>query len=48
MKDLKSKDISGKVAHEVLRRATQAYHSSALGKSRAVKLIIDVDPQGMM
>jgi primosomal protein N' (replication factor Y) len=48
MKDLKSKDISGRVAHKVLRRAVQAYSSSALGRSRAVKLIIDVDPQGMM
>jgi len=48
IKDLKSKDISGRVAHEVLRKATQAYHNSALGKSRAVKVIIDVDPQGMM
>jgi primosomal protein N' (replication factor Y) len=48
VKDLKSKDISGKAAHETVRRATQAYHSSALGRSRAVKLIVDVDPQGMM
>ena len=48
MKDLKSKDVSGKVAHEVLQKAAQAYHNSAFGKTRAVKLIIDVDPQGMM
>jgi primosomal protein N' (replication factor Y) len=48
VKDLKSRDTSGKVAHDILLKATQAYHNSALGRSRAVKLIVDVDPQGMM
>jgi primosomal protein N' (replication factor Y) len=48
VKDLKSRDTSGKVAHDILLKATQAYRNSALGKSRAVKLIVDVDPQGMM
>lgn len=48
IKDLKSKDISGRVAREALRKAVHTYQTSALGKSRTVKLIIDVDPQGMM
>jgi primosomal protein N' (replication factor Y) len=48
VKDLKSKDISGKFAREALRKAVRTYQASALGKSRTVKLILDIDPQGMM
>ena len=48
IKDLKRKDVSGRAAREVLSRAVHTYQNSALGKSRAVKLVIDVDPQGMM
>lgn len=48
IKDLKRKDSSGRIAREALRKALEAYKASALGKSRTVKLIIDVDPQGMM
>ncbi len=48
IKDLKRKDRSGRFARDALRKALDAYRNSALGKSRAVKLIVDVDPQGMM
>ncbi|MEK6570103.1 MAG: primosomal protein N', partial [Bacteroidota bacterium] len=48
VKDLKSKDIGGKFAREALRKAVRTYQASALGKSRTVKLILDIDPQGMM
>jgi primosomal protein N' (replication factor Y) len=48
VKDLKSKDISGRIAHEALRNALRSYQTSAIGKSRTVKLIIDADPQSMM
>jgi primosomal protein N' (replication factor Y) len=48
MKALRLKDAGGKFAREAVRKAAQDYRKSALGKSRAVTLTIDVDPQGMM
>jgi len=48
IKDLKRKDRSGRFARDAVRKALDAYRNSALGKSRTVKLVIDVDPQAMM
>jgi primosomal protein N' (replication factor Y) (superfamily II helicase) len=48
IKDLKSKDTSGQQLHHALKNVLQAYRSSAIGKSRLVQVIVDVDPVGMM
>lgn len=48
IKDLKSKDPSGKILREVLIKTMKNYIQSQLGKSRAVKVIVDIDPAGMM
>lgn len=48
IKNLRDVDPAGKLLHTALSDALRLYKSSALGKSRAVKLIIDVDPVGMM
>jgi primosomal protein N' (replication factor Y) len=48
IKDLKSKDPSGKILKDVLTKAVNGYNNSNLAKNRSVKIIIDVDPVGMM
>ncbi len=48
IKDLKTKDPSGKILRNILTKAVSNYNKSSLGKSRSVKIIIDVDPVGMM
>ena len=48
IKGSKAGDPSSQHLHTVLRQAVAAYRSSAMGKSREVKMIIDVDPAGMM
>jgi primosomal protein N' (replication factor Y) len=48
IKDLKSKDPSGKILRDILASTVKNYNSSTMGKSRAVKVIIDIDPVGMM
>jgi len=48
IKGLKAVDPSGKQLHDSIRRASESYNSSALGKSKSVKLLVDVDPVGMM
>ena len=48
IKDLKSTDPSGQRMQRVLQMVFQLYKTSGLGKSRAVRLIIDIDPVGMM
>jgi len=48
IKDLKETDPSGHHAHEALHAAIKSYHNTSLGKSKSVKMIIDIDPVGMM
>lgn len=48
IKGLRDKDPSGAETRSALARAKRQYDESALGKSRKVKMTIDVDPQGMM
>jgi primosomal protein N' (replication factor Y) len=48
LKSLKAKDTSGKIVHGVLQEAVDVYRKSPGGKSKSVKMIIDVDPVGMM
>jgi primosomal protein N' (replication factor Y) len=48
VKDLKNVDASGAAIKAALVSARQQYEASPLGKSRAVSMLIDVDPQGMM
>ena len=48
IKDLKTLDPAGKQLHATLKRTLESYRASALGKSRSVQVVIDVDPIGMM
>jgi len=48
VKDLKNVDASGSGLKAALTAARQEYEASPLGKSHAVSMLIDVDPQGMM
>jgi primosomal protein N' (replication factor Y) len=48
VKNLKSTDPAGVKMRAALQSARQQYGASPLGKNRAIQLIIDVDPQGMM
>jgi primosomal protein N' (replication factor Y) len=48
VKNLKAKDPSGTALRTMLRNAKQQYEASPLFLNKKVKMIIDVDPQGMM
>ncbi len=48
LKGLKSADPAGEHMHQALRQALRGYENSAMGKSRRVRLVLDVDPVGMM
>lgn len=48
VKSLKTVDPAGKFVHKAIKQAIQDYHKSTVGKSKSVKMIIDVDPVGMM
>jgi len=48
IKALKDVDPSGASVRSVVREAKTKYESSALGKNKNIKMVIDVDPQGMM
>lgn len=48
IKDLKSNDPSGKILREVLSSVMQKFQQSDFKKSKDVKIIVDVDPVGMM
>ncbi len=48
IKNFKSTDPAGIKMRAALQLARQQYAASPLGKNRAVQMIIDVDPQGMM
>jgi primosomal protein N' (replication factor Y) len=48
IKNLRAVDPAGKHLHAALAQAVKSYKDSALGKSKRVKIIIDVDPVGMM
>ncbi|MBI1804226.1 MAG: primosomal protein N' [Ignavibacteriae bacterium] len=48
VKSLKDKDPGGYIVHRGIHSAVHAYKTSALGKSRSVKMVVDVDPVGMM
>ncbi|MFZ1976956.1 MAG: primosomal protein N' [Bacteroidota bacterium] len=48
VKNLKSKDPSGTALHTMLRTARQQCEDSPLFLNKKVKMIIDIDPQGMM
>jgi len=48
IKDLKSSDPSGSYLRAALLKAKAQYEASSIASSRKIKMIIDVDPQGMM
>lgn len=48
VKDLKSSDPSGASLRSALLKAKTQYEASSFVSNRKVKMIIDVDPQGMM
>ncbi|MDI6767269.1 MAG: primosomal protein N' [Bacteroidota bacterium] len=48
VKSLKTVDPAGKFVHKAIQQAIQDYQKSTVGKSKSVKMIIDVDPVGMM
>jgi len=48
IKNFKSTDPGGTKMRAALQHARQQYAASPLGKNRAIQMIIDVDPQGMM
>jgi primosomal protein N' (replication factor Y) len=48
VKGVKSADPSGRRLHDVLKDAVAAYGRTSLGRSGGVRMIVDVDPQGMM
>lgn len=48
LKSLKSKDPSGSRLRAAIERAREAYGLRKEGRSRSVRMIIDIDPQGMM
>jgi primosomal protein N' (replication factor Y) len=48
VKDLKSKDPSGSYLRSALIKAKTQYETSSLSGNKKIKIIIDVDPQGMM
>ena len=48
IKGSKAADVSSRRLHASLRKALSAYERSPLARSRSVKVIVDVDPAGMM
>jgi primosomal protein N' (replication factor Y) len=48
VKGIREKDPSGSLLHKALRKAIDQYHGSPVGKSKAVKMTLDIDPHGMM
>ena len=48
VKDLKSSDPSGSFLRSALLKAKAQYEASPLVVHKKIKMIIDVDPQGMM
>jgi len=48
IKSLKEKDPGGHAVHKALNNAIHSFKSTTLGKSRSVKMVVDVDPVGMM
>ncbi len=48
LKSLKTDDPGGHILHKVCHEAVHLYRNSRAGKSRSVKMIIDVDPASMM
>jgi primosomal protein N' (replication factor Y) len=48
VKDLKSSDPSGSYLRFALLKAKARYEASSIASNRKIKMIIDVDPQGMM
>jgi len=48
LKDLKSSDPSGSYLRSSLLKAKAQYEASSIASNRKIKMIINVDPQGMM
>ena len=48
LKSSKEKDASGNHLRSALKKAMQQYKETSYGKSNHVKMIVDVDPVGMM
>jgi primosomal protein N' (replication factor Y) len=48
IKSAKENDPGGHLLHRAVQNALHAYRSSSAGKSRAVRIIVDTDPAGMM
>jgi len=48
VKSPREHDPNGKLLHELIQTAVTQYQNSKFGASRDVRLVIDVDPQGMM
>ena len=48
IKSAKENDPGGHILHRAVQNALHMYRSSQAGKSRAVRVIVDTDPAGMM
>ncbi len=48
LKCVKESDPSGRLSHTELREAMEDYRRSPLGKSRKVRIVVDMDPIGLM
>lgn len=48
IKNIKAQDPAGHHVHAALSKTLTIYRNSALGKSRRVKVIVDIDPVGLM
>jgi primosomal protein N' len=44
----KSVDPSGRRLHELIRTSVDKYEGSKLRKKKSVRVIVDIDPVGMM
>jgi primosomal protein N' (replication factor Y) len=48
IKSVKTKDPAGKRIHYILEQSVAIYRNTPAGKNKATRMIIDVDPTGMM
>ena len=48
LKSSKETDVSGNHLRSALKNAIQLYKETSNGKSKSVKMIVDIDPVGMM
>jgi hypothetical protein len=48
IKDLRTADPGGSILRTALAGALEEYYRSSLSRAKNVRMIIDIDPQGMM